>query len=229
MNLVNQFFSKISYKKNILTYLTTIIIILSNLSYSKIKGISRTLLSIQSYEITLKIKSTGNQNIISSSYNDCPDYIYIEGNQINLTDSNNCKNIYLSNSSSTIKLVWDSISNNMDYMFKNLDNLLEVDLSKYDTSSVTSMKQLFFSCKSLISVNLSGLNTSLVTDITEIFSNCTSLTEIDLSSFNTSKVTSMVKSFLGCKNLISVNLSSFDTSKVTDMNYMFAVCENLIS
>ena len=229
MNLVNQFFSKISYKKNILTYLTTIIIILSNLSYSKIKGISRTLLSIQSYEITLKIKSTGNQNITSSYYNDCPDYIYIEGNQINLIDSNNCKNIYLSNSSSTIKLVWDSISNNMDYMFKNLDNLLEVDLSKYDTSSVTSMNQLFFSCKSLISVNLSGLNTSLVTNITEIFSNCTSLTEIDLSSFNTSKVTSMVKSFLGCKKLISVNLSSFDTSKVTDMNYMFAVCENLIS
>ena len=213
MNLKNQFFSKISYTKNILTYLTTMIIILSNSSYSKIKGISRTLLLIQSYEITLKIKSTGEQNITSPFYSDCPTHIYIDGDYANTVDSDNCRTIYLSNSSSTIKLVWDSISNNMDYMFKNLDNLLEVDLSKYDTSSVTSMKQLFFSCKSLTSVNLSGLNTSLVTDITEIFSNCTSLIEIDLSSFN----------------IISVNLSSFDTSNVTDMNYMFAVCENLIS
>ena len=229
INLLNPLLINISYAKNILLYLTLVVVILSNSSSSKTKGISRSLLLIQSYEITLKIRTGGNQTIISQSYNHCPDIIYVDGEETTPVDSPKCRTINLKKVSSTIKLVWNSTSNNLDYMFKDLVNLLEVDLSKYDTSSVTSMKQLFYGCNSLISVNLSGLNTSSVTNISEIFSNCTSLTEIDLSSFDTSEVTLMMNCFFGCKSLISLNLSSFNTSKVKQMDRMFQECVSLTS
>ena len=101
-------------------------------------------------------------------------------------------------------------------------NCIEMDLSNFDTSSVTNMQAMFYYCNSLTSLDLSGFDTSSVTDMRHMFSICNSLTSLDLSNFDTSSVTSMQSMFYSCNSLTSLDLSNFDTSSVTNMQYMFA-------
>ena len=117
--------------------------------------------------------------------------------------------------------------NNMSEMFSNGISLTTLDLSGWNTSSVTSMKSMFYNCSSLTSLDLSGFNTSSVTDMIGMFSDCTNLTSLDLSGFNTSSVTNMSRMFNGCSSLTSLDLSGFNTSSVTDMYRMFSDCTNL--
>ena len=123
---------------------------------------------------------------------------------------------------------WNTSSvTSMKSMFYNCSSLTSLDLSGFNTSSVTSMNGMFFGCSSLTSLDLSGFNTSSVTDIIGMFSDCTNLTSLDLSGFNTSSVTNMPRMFNGCRSLTSLDLSGFNTSSVTDMYRMFSDCTNL--
>ncbi len=112
-------------------------------------------------------------------------------------------------------------------MFFECASLLSLDLSGFDTSSVTDMKGMFFNCRALTSLDVSRFDTSEVTDMTQMFDYCESLTSLDLSRFDTSEVTAMTKMFSDCKSLTSLNLSSFNTSKVTNMDLMFFNCSYL--
>ena len=100
-------------------------------------------------------------------------------------------------------------------------NILEIDLSNFDTSKVTDMKDMFNNMLSLTTLNLSNFNTSKVTDMKDMFNNMRSLTTLDLSNFDTSKVTDMGRMFFSTPNLTTLDLSNFNTSQVTDMSYMF--------
>ncbi len=102
-----------------------------------------------------------------------------------------------------------------------------IDLSNFDTSSVTTMRSMFNGCRSLTSLDLSGFDTTNVTNLHDMFGNCNSLTSLDLSSFDTSNVATMGYMFYGCSSLTSLDLSSFDTSNVTTMSYMFQNCSKL--
>ena len=108
-----------------------------------------------------------------------------------------------------------------------IENILELDLSNFDTSQVTDMGNMFFYASSLTSLNLSSFNTSKVTNMGSMFNNASSLTSLSLSNFDTSKVVDMGAMFNNMSNLTSLNLSNFDTSKVTDMRAMFAGLPNL--
>ena len=44
-------------------------------------------------------------------------------------------------------------------MFKDLENILKIDLSNFDASQITSMHEMFKGCSSLTSVILSNSNT----------------------------------------------------------------------
>ena len=68
-----------------------------------------------------------------------------------------------------------------------------LDLSSFDTSSVTNMQGMFAYAQA---------------------------TTLDLSSFDTSSVTDM-HSMFAYAQATTLDLSSFDTSSVTDMGYMF--------
>ena len=105
--------------------------------------------------------------------------------------------------------------------------LESLDLSSFNTSSVTNMHDMFYSCNSLKSLNLSSFDTSSVTSMLYMFSSCYSLESLDLSSFNTSSVTTMSSMFSYCYSLKSLNLSNFNTSSVTDMSFMFDSCNSL--
>ena len=108
-----------------------------------------------------------------------------------------------------------------------IKNILEIDLSNFDTSEVTDMHNMFYGTSNLTTLNVSNFDTSKVTDMGLMFYGMSNLTTLDLSNFDTSKVTNMGNMFSSMTNLTSLNLSSFNTSKVTDMGLMFYGMSNL--
>ena len=118
---------------------------------------------------------------------------------------------------------------NMHWMFYGMRNLTTLDLSNFDTSKVTEMYGMFRDMSNLTTLNLSNFNTSKVTEMSGMFSGMRNLTTLDLSNFDTSKVTGMGGMFENMSNLTSLNLSSFDTSQVTRMAEMFRDMSNLTS
>ena len=117
----------------------------------------------------------------------------------------------------------------MSSMFRGCSSLTSLDLSSFDTTSVTGMPYMFEGCSSLVALDLSSFDTSSVKYMYDMFSGCSSLAALDLSSFDTSSVTDMLSMFEGCSSLGSIDLSSFDTSSVTRMSYMFKGCSSLTS
>ena len=184
---------------------------------------------------TLSITPT-DDNIVSASTSEVPIYMWYDNGII-----------YWYSEESKLKLNPDSSA-----MFSNLQGLINLDLSSFDTSEVTnmggmfgytkfatlnltnfntsnveSMRGMFYGCSNLTSLDLSNFDTSKVTDMVCMFYGCSSLTNLNLSNFNTKNVTNMYKMFGGCSSLTSLDLSNFDTSKVTDMSFMFYECYNL--
>ena len=114
-------------------------------------------------------------------------------------------------------------------MFRDLSNLISLDVSSFDTSKVTNMEAMFAGMPNLTTLNLSNFNTSQVTSMISMFAGMSRLTTLNLSNFDTSKVTNMEEMFGYMYGLTSLNLSDFDTSQVTNMRDMFSNMRNLTS
>ena len=123
-----------------------------------------------------------------------------------------------------IKLNEDSSS-----LFSEMNSLVSIDLSSFDTSNVTDMNFMFNRCFALTELNLSNFDTSNVTDMSGMFNECKALATLNLSNFDTSNVTNMYGMFNECNALATLDLSRFDTNKVTDMDSMFNGCTALES
>ena len=118
---------------------------------------------------------------------------------------------------------------NMGGMFYGMSNLTTLNVSHFDTSKVADMSLMFHGMRDLSALNLSSFNTSQVTDMHNMFYGMSNLTTLNVSHFDTSKVTNMGLMFYGIPNLTSLDLSNFDTSKVTNMGNMFSSMTNLTS
>ena len=116
---------------------------------------------------------------------------------------------------------------NMQYMFYGMSNLTTLNLSNFDTSNVKDMSHMFRGMSSLTTLDLSSFDTSKVTNMWSMFEYMSSLTTLDLSSFDTSNVKDMSRMFYDMSSLTTINLSNFDTSQVTDMQKMFYGMSNL--
>ena len=134
---------------------------------------------------------------------------------------------------------------NMSQMFYGLGSLKALDLSSFNSSSLTDVNNMFLcinafsssSFKSELKSLTFGENFTLskVTNMSMLFFGLNSLEELDLSMFDTSNVTDMSNMFAGDlseylslgSSLKKIDLSSFDTSKVTRMSGMFAGCTKL--
>ena len=112
------------------------------------------------------------------------------------------------------------------YIGTSYTKLYKLDLSDWDTSNVTNMKNIFARCSSLSYLNISGWDTSNVTSMSNMFLICEKLPSLDVSHFNTSNVKDMDYMFYNL-NIDSLDVSNFNTSKVTNMNYMFYGCREL--
>ena len=104
-----------------------------------------------------------------------------------------------------------------------------IDLSKADTSALTTMNKMFSGLTSLETLDISGWNTSQVTDMQNMFMGCTSLKSLDLSDWDTGNVQYMSSMFFNCSSLEEVLLSDWNTSNVFGIGNMFAGCPSLAS
>ena len=126
-----------------------------------------------------------------------------------------------------IKLKFDILVKDCSYMFYNCNNIININLSSFDSSKVTNMKNMFGYCYSIENLNLSSFDTSKVTNMEKMFDNCWNLDSVNLSSFNTSEVENMEKMFNNCFILKKINFSSFNINKVKNVCGMFYNCMNL--
>ena len=182
-----------------------------------------------SNEIRIKIEGTESQEIFSSLsnlINNPPSTVLLNGNPVVL-DENKITNLI--EEENNITMIWENKLNNCDYMFYELENLLEVDLSNFDASEVITMNNMFEYCYNLISINLGNINTPKLKEISCLFEECHSLLYLDLSSFNTSSVISMDSMLTNCISLTSINFGNLEISQVTNINNLFSGCRKLTS
>ena len=118
---------------------------------------------------------------------------------------------------------------NMGTMFNNCNKLTTLDVSNFDTSKVTAMNSMFFGCSGLTTLDVSNFDTGKVTVMYQMFCTCYKLTALNLSNFDTSQVQNMFGMFTSCSGLTNLNVSNFNTSKVTNMSQMFYFCSGLTS
>lgn len=118
---------------------------------------------------------------------------------------------------------------NMSSMFEQCRNLTSLDVSNFDTSNVTNMTWMFATCRKLTKLNLDNFDTSNVKATAYMFYFCDGLTNLNLSNFNTENVTNMMYMFYACTSMADLNINNFDTSKVTNMEGMFGGCLKLKS
>ncbi len=151
---------------------------------------------------------------------------YLQGDKgIALNDDSSYLFCYFKNVTQIegIENLYTSNVENMSYMFSNMRNIEELDVSSFDTSNVTDMSGMFQNMEILQKLTFGkNFDTHNVTNMNNMFSGMSSIKSLDLTSFVTSNVTNMNNMFLKMSNLQTLDLSSFDTSNVTTMNSMFS-------
>ena len=185
--------------------------------------------------ITLKIKGPGIQSIYYydseicheewkvKSFEFIPNEIYINSNKQN----NISFQYYFNNSINNVVLLWYNNLNSLNCLFRECKNIIDIDLSNFNSSNVNSMDSMFLDCQSLLSINFTNFKTSSVTNMATMFSGCISLVSLDLSYFDTSQVVQIQYMFKNSISLKYLNLSNFNLEKVNRMENMFENCKNI--
>ena len=156
--------------------------------------------------VKIKIKGSGIQNIlysniVNSDNQKHPDEIYIEKENEEIDYSGETYYLDLEDEESLIIMKWHNYPNSTRWMFKNCDNITEIDLTQFNLTSITSMGDMFLNCKNLIIIKFGNYNTSSLENIKGLFNGCQSLISIDLSMFYTSNVVDMGLMFFYCISL----------------------------
>ena len=168
-------------------------------------------------QVNLVIKGNGDQQILSNNFeipsnNDF--HVLVNG----ISGNGNCKKkCNLVGDKNNINIIFNNPIKSCSNMFLEIKNLIEIDLSKFDSSKLEIMSSMFSYCDNLEKINFGNINTSLVTNMRSLFNGCYNLKYLDLSNFDTSRVTDMGYMFNDCKSLMNLDLSNFDTSRITDM------------
>ena len=126
----------------------------------------------------------GNKNVFTnySKYykkQNYPNQIYING-EIKYTIN---YSYYFNQTENSVELIWNKSIDNCSGMFYQCSDIIEIDLSKFNTSNVTNMNNMFYDCWKLSILNLSNFETSNVIYMNNMFRGCSSLSTLDLSNF----------------------------------------------
>lgn len=113
---------------------------------------------------------------------------------------------------------------NMYMMFARAAGAIELDLHTWDVSNVQNMYQMFIGSK-FTGINISGWQTTSLTNMASIFNGCTNLVNIDLSNIDTSKVQDMQGAFMNVP-IATLDISAWNTSKNTSVRTMFSGMTN---
>ena len=126
-----------------------------------------------------------------------------------------------------IKLKFKKPIKSCESMFEGIDKIISMDLSSFDSTNLTNMKQMFFKCAGLKYIDFSSFDSTNVDNMDGMFFYCKKLKSIDLNSFNTKNLTNINIMFKECGNLQDINLSSFDINRIKDKKDVFQACFNL--
>ena len=113
------------------------------------------------------------------------------------------------------------------FWFAGVRNLKTADVSKLDMLRCKTIECMFTDCISLERLDLSGWDTSSLTNMSQAFQHCASLTELNVSGWDVSKVTNMQLAFAEDKALRSLDLSTWDNSATTSMKDAFLQMDSL--
>jgi surface protein len=121
----------------------------------------------------------------------------------------------------TIRFKFHNLLNSTNYMFHKCVDIIELDLSNFNSSQVTNMCGMFEKCRKLKKIIFNNINTSNVKNMSWMFNECESLNDLDISNFKTKKVENMICMFNRCESLKNLNLSNLDAQNVINMICMF--------
>ena len=229
---------------------------LSNFDISKITNMERTFQSCESLESVIFPESSP-QNLENMDYlfYYCSSLASIDLSKFDLSKITDMYDMFHGCYSLESVTFPESLQNveDMGSMFSECLSLKSIDLSKFDLSKVTTMRNMFESCELLESVTFPE-NLQNVEDMSSMFQGCSSLKSIDLSNSNLTNVINMnyifqdcislesvkfpnsfqniqytVNMFYKCSSLQSIDLSNFNLSKTTNMDNMFQSCSKLES
>jgi len=112
-------------------------------------------------------------------------------------------------------------------MFMGAEALTTLDVSGWDTSSMTNMDRMFSNAESLTVLDVSGWNTGNVINMQGVFHNVGGVSVLDVSNWDTRNATNMASMFNGASAVSVLDVSGWDTSNVTTMTGMFRYTEAL--
>ena len=182
-------------------------------------------MNVYQSEIKLVIKGKGNLFFLNNNFNPEPSEVIINDE---IKDSG-IKNYNFTEELNNVIIKFNNSITSCANMFYGLTNIIEIDLSNFDTSKVKNMSSMFCECSSLEKIYFGNINTSSVKDMNNLFHYCNKLISIDVLNFDTSSVTTMNAMFRACASLTFIDLSNFDTHNVEDMHDMFGYNTKLIT
>ena len=175
--------------------------------------------------IVLTIEGQGYHTIINEDFTSLLSSIQIN-NEIELNAPiNSIQN--LNSGTNTIKMFWSNPLNSCKDMFKNLTDIISIDLTNFDFSSVIYMESFFEECTSLKSVEFGNNNALNALNMNYMFKNCISILSVNFKNFQVNKMKNLEQMFFGCENITSIDLSSFDTPDLLYLSNIFNGCKSL--
>ena len=182
--------------------------------------------SNEQFEIQIIIKEAINQNFLSEHFSLEPINVIVNGENREDSCIKSCDFEYSDNN---VIIQFNNLIDTCENMFAGITNLVEIDLTYFDTSNIVSMSGMFNGCFNLENIIFGNFNTTSLKTMHRLFYNCNKLTSLDLSKFDTSSVTNMVETFSHCESLSSLDVTKFNTQNVEDMTDLFAYCYKLTS
>ena len=114
----------------------------------------------------------------------------------------------------------------MDYMFKDIQVIISVEMNSEKNCKITSMISSFENCKNLKNFAINGFNGDNLLSLKKLFFN-TGLISFNFHYDFTSNVEDISYMFYST-NINEFYFNSFDMNKVTNMSHMFEDCSSLL-
>ena len=100
-----------------------------------------------------------------------------------------------------------------------------------NTGKIVELNSTFIDCEKLVTLNVSKWDTSGVTSMSNAFSGCKSLAELDVSKWDVSSCEGYINTFKDCESVKVLDISKWDMTKATPSasQNMFNGCKSLES
>ena len=149
--------------------------VMGNYSSTSAPSATSTFLGSTKTRNTIQSIVSENNNVVPSDAIESVDISSLKDGSVMLwytdMDSNGLYEAHIGSSNGTAKL-----NTSAAYLFANLTEAESIDLSNFNTSNVTNMRDMFYNCSSLTTLDLSNFDTSKVTNMSYMFYGCSSLT-----------------------------------------------------